>query len=213
MSKKDRESLTRSENVRREQRMLKQKKLDRLLNLLIAIVVLLIFINLYIIFSGDDDKEIAQEQSSEAKIDKPVEKRSNVTTEEDEEDMEQETSEMKHVSQVEIFPSDDPLVEELLIDASWQPTPTSQTGEHISTYKKGDIDYEEKLVTFLSAVQLQKEEVIFWSVRSYGSTDTSKAVLSTKDKSKIYRVSIEWVNEQGWKPVKVEKLKQLEGAF
>lgn len=208
MSNKDREFVTRSENVRREQRTLKQKKLDRLLNGLIAIVVILILINLYIIFSDEDGKEFAQEQTTENNMKKPIENNSNLAKEEKQSDLETED-----VGQVITTPSNDPLVEELIIDASWQATPTKQQGEHVSSYKVGDIDYEEKIETFLNAVQLTKQETIIWSVRNNGSADTSKAVLSTSDKTKIYRVSIEWIADEGWKPVKVERLKQIEGAF
>lgn len=207
MSNKDRELITRSENVRREQRTLKQKKMDRLLNVLIAIVVILIVINLFIIFSDQDDKEIAQQQTNENKIEEPIEN-SSLTKESQTTD-----TETKEVSQVEISPSDDPLVEELIIDASWQPTPTKQQGEHISSYVEGHVDYEEKIETFLNAVELTEEETIFWSVRNNGSTEKSKAVLSNRDKTKMYRVSIEWVDDEGWKPVTVERLKQLEGTY
>lgn len=207
MSNKDREIVTRSD-VRRERRSLKQKKLDRLLNVLIAIVVILIFFNLYIIFSDQDSKEIAQEQTTESNMKKTIEDNSNSDKEDKQSDLETE-----EVRQVITTSSNDPLVEELIIDASWQVTPTKQQGPHISSYDEGHIDYEEKIETFLNAVQLTKQETIFWSVRNNGSADTSRAVLSTKDKTKAYRVSIEWIADEGWKPVKVERLKQIEGAF
>ncbi len=33
------------------------------------------------------------------------------------------------------------------------------------------------------------------------------------DQQQKYRVSIEWVANQGWKPVKVEILNEIEGAY
>lgn len=209
MSNEERDSITRSEFVRREQRTSKEKKLDRLLNVLITIVVILIVINLMIIFN-DDGKEIAQENVTDKTIDKVVVDDETDPSEVTKEEVPDDNSQ---VTQFVISPSDDPIVEELIVDATWEVTPTKQKGEHVSSYDRNHIDYKEKLETFLNAVNLTEQETIFWSVRNNGSTTKSKAVLSTRDKTKMYRVSIEWVDNEGWKPVQVERLKQLEGAY
>jgi hypothetical protein len=39
-----------------------------------------------------------------------------------------------------------------------------------------------------------------------GNPNSSIGTVSTKDKQQTYRVYIEWIDGQGWKPTKVEKL-------
>ncbi|KGR90729.1 hypothetical protein CD30_10235 [Ureibacillus massiliensis 4400831 = CIP 108448 = CCUG 49529] len=246
MSNQDRNYLTRSESKRRENRSVKRKKLDRLLNVLIAVVAVLIVINLYFIFSNKED--VAQNQAettseSNQSPNPPQSSQPAVSTGEDEQkepqqeepntnDIEQSgdfngeqngqsqsTNEESNVitgnnsSTTTVNSSSDPLVLEEIIDPNWQVTPTSQTGEHVSAYETGHIDYEEKLVTIRNAVNLTEGNVIYWSVKNNGSSDSAISVISSKDQAEKYRVTIQWIANQGWKPVKVEKLKQIDGTY
>jgi len=218
---KGQESLTRTESKRREQR--KQKsKVDKILNILIAIVSILIVLNVLTIFNDNDtekelskaaverqskkdNKEIADTSKTDSKSEKNVVSAQEVDSEETDSDT---ASETKLIVQA----SSDPMVEEVIVNPQWDVTPTKQSGEHVSAYEKGHPDYEEKLETFRQAVQLAEDDVIFWSVKNNGSTESSVAVLSTNDKTENYRVFIEWVENEGWIPVKVEKLNQTIGA-
>ncbi len=222
MSKEEHNILTRSE--KRKQRSQKRKKMDRLLNVLIAIVSILIVLNLIAVFNDDNDKENKQEQVSET-----TENENEEVANQDNEENEQNTDKIDNteqnndesvkaasnneLTQVIAQASNDPNVEEVIIDPNWKPTSTGQTGEHVSTYEEGHIDYEEKLVTFRNAVNLEENNIIFWSVKNNGSADSSVAVVSSKDRSEKYRIFIEWVQNEGWKPTKVEKLSQLEGTY
>lgn len=226
MSNEERSFTTRSEKKQRTQRSQKRKKMDRLLNVLIAIVSILIVLNLFAVFNDDNDKENEkeQEQVDETK-EKAKEDVANQNSEKNEQtndtvatDTEQsnesvEKSPNNNQPQQIVQSSDDPNVEEVIIDPNWKPTATKQTGEHISAYEEGHIDYQEKLVTFRNAVNLDENNVIFWSVKNNGSADSSVAVVSTNDRSEKYRIFIEWVQNEGWKPSKVEKLSQLEGTY
>ncbi len=80
-------------------------------------------------------------------------------------------------------------------------------------FAEGHIDYEEKLSTIFSVTSLSEENSIIWKITNNGSADTAIAVVSSKDKEQKYRVSIEWVPNEGWKPVKLEKLNTLEGSY
>ncbi|BDH62373.1 hypothetical protein MTP04_25030 [Lysinibacillus sp. PLM2] len=246
MSNQDRNYLTRSESKRRENRSVKRKKLDRLLNVLIAVVAVLIVINLYFIFSNKED--VAQNQaettgeSSQSQSNQPQSSQPAVTKEEDQKESQQEkpnntdieqsedlnseqngqsqsTNEESSVtndnnsSTVTVSASSDPLVMEEIIDPNWQVTPTNQTGEHVSAFETGHIDYEEKLVTIRNAVNLTEGNIIYWSVKNNGSSDSAISVISSKDQTEKYRVTIQWIANQGWKPVKVEKLKQIDGTY
>ncbi|RKJ56469.1 DUF1510 family protein, partial [Butyricicoccus sp. 1XD8-22] len=50
-------------------------------------------------------------------------------------------------------------------------------------------------------------------VKNNGSSDSAISVISSKDQAEKYRVTIQWIANQGWKPVKVEKLKQIDGTY
>ena len=220
---KGQESLTRTENKRSELRS-KKNKVDKILNILIAIVSILIVLNVVTIFS-DDDKERAAEMVEKQRANKNAEKddtnkdetqseKNAVSAEEieSEDSHEGESSNTSSDSQLVVQASNDPLVEEVIVNPQWKATPTKQTGEHVSTYEKGHPDYEEKLETFRQAVQLPESNIIFWSVKNGGSPDSSVAVVSTSDKTENYRIYIEWMQNEGWVPVKVEKLNQSVGA-
>ncbi|MDN4495297.1 YrrS family protein [Ureibacillus aquaedulcis] len=218
---KGQESLTRSENKRFDQRK-RKNKVDKILNILIAIVSILIVLNVLAIFN-DDEKEQANEavekqnvNNTEDKEDtKNIEEQSDknvVSAEEIETDEPNSQEENNADAIVSVQASNDPSVEEVIVDPNWKVNPTKQVGEHVSAYEKGHPDYEEKLETFRQAVQLDEDDIIFWSVKNNGSADSSVAVVSTSDKTANYRIYIEWLKNEGWKPVKVEKLKQSVGA-
>ncbi|RUL57082.1 DUF1510 family protein [Lysinibacillus antri] len=227
MENESRDYMNRSEKRQRYQNDGKRKKMDRLLNILIAIVSILIILNLISIFTDKDQNtkndEVANttdESSKDAKItDDTTEDR---TSEEvDEETSDDETidepigSDENLSSELIVAPSEDPIVDEVIVNPNWQSTPTKQTGEHVSAYTEGHIDYEEKLETFQNAVSLEPENIIVWSVKNNGSPNSSVAVLTSKDAERTdkYRVYIEWIENEGWIPVKVEKLNQLDGAY
>lgn len=248
MSNRDHDFLTRTENKKRSNRNQGRKKLDRLLNVLIAVVAVLILINFYFIFSSNDDKA---QNKNEAETDQVVKNNdqnennqsstsdqdtgnavsdeqstndSNESTSSNENGSESTNDSSAHpndseettatnVDSIITHNSDDPLVEQVIINPNWEVTPTRQSGEHISTYQKGHIDYEEKLLTIRNAVGLDEDNIIYWSVKNNGGSENSIAVVSSMDKQQKFRVSIEWVTNQGWKPVKMEILKEIDGAY
>ena len=217
----------RPEKRQRYQAKKPRKKMDRLLNVLIAIVSILIVLNLVSIFTGDDEKQNTKEtkQVTESKknekskdvVTDKSEKKETTNTDYSTENMfnENENNHIVSVSEYLVQPSSDPIVDEVIINPNWQVTPTKQTGEHVSTYQEGHIDYEEKKETFRNAVGLSEEEVIYWSVKNNGDVNSSVAVISSNDTNRTnkYRIYIEWIDHQGWKPVKVEKLNQLANAY
>lgn len=238
MSNQERTLLTRSEKKQRDQRSQKRKKMDRLLNVLIAIVSILIVLNLIAVFNDDNNKENEKEQATlNEKVNNTKAEQEEVATQNNDENEQtneqtkdsvdsnkqqgnsgQKTGELSSneeqsaPSQLIVQSSNDPIVKEVIIDPNWQPTSTKQTGEHVSAYEEGNVDYEEKLETFRNAVNLDPNNIIYWSVKNNGSADTSVAVVSSNDRTEKYRIYIEWIQNEGWKPSKVEKLSEIVGA-
>ena len=191
------------------------KKINKWLNVLIGVVVVLIIITTLYIFKWQDNLEDPMkddpvvtspgendEASSEVES---VPKEEVLTEQEEEHQTEQETA-------IETT-SDDPIVDRVITNESWQPTPTTQTGAHVSSYDSKSVDWQEKVATITSVTGIEEGNMIIWFLKNNGSADTAIATVSTKDKTEMYRVSMEWVNNEGWLPVKLEVLNTLEGAY
>ncbi len=59
-------------------------------------------------------------------------------------------------------------------------------------------------------LDLPEDALIIWKIKNGGSPQKSIGIVSTKDKVEKYRVYLEWVDEKGWKPVKMDVLNTLD---
>ena len=204
---------TRQQYAEQKAKETKFDKANNYLNYLIALVAILIVGTLWILLSRDDesDKDIAQSTEQMETKDNQSETTEDVTSNEGESDNDVTDETNEQASENVVGTSTDPNVAEVQMNPNWEAYPTQQTGEHVSTFKKGDIDYEEKLKAIFSATDLQQENSFILSVRNNGTAQSAIGVVTSKDKEKKYRVSIEWIDGQGWKPVKLEVLNSLEG--
>ncbi|WP_155591697.1 YrrS family protein [Lysinibacillus cavernae] len=211
----------------------RNKKFDKLLNVLIGVVVVLIIITATYVFKWQDDAdqavkdEPAQEEKSgdkEKEVDKEKEDGDKEPTKEEDKDLaveedkpseevsEPETSQEEQGTPEEST-SDNPIVDKVITNKNWQPTPTTQTGQHVSSYDDKSVDWAEKVATVTSATGIDQNNMIIWRMQNNGGPNSAIATVSTNDKSQMYRVSMEWVDNEGWMPVKVEQLNTLEGAY
>ncbi|MET1014096.1 MAG: YrrS family protein [Paenisporosarcina sp.] len=225
----------------------KAGNMNKILNALIAFVVVLIVITAGVIFLGNDSPEKAgsakneeteskAEVDTDSNVDDTTESQETNSDEETEEDAtegltteeveptdEEEASEDSSVDSnedtsveggsVTSTPSDDPLVAETIVNTDWQPVKTSQTGPHTSVYEKGHVDWDEKVQALSYTTGLASNNMIIWKLKNGGSPQKSIGVVSSNDKQEKYRVYLQWVDGQGWKPEKMETLKTLEGAY
>lgn len=109
--------------------------------------------------------------------------------------------------------SSDPIVEETVINTSWEPVGTTQTGEHVSVYQKGSPDWNEKIKAISYATGLSEDNMYIMMVKNGGGPQKSIGVVQSKDESQKYRVHLEWIDGKGWAPVKMDVLKTLKGAY
>ncbi len=200
----------------------RKKKFDKLLNVLIGVVLILIVITAMYVFKWQDDTEetvkedpIQEQKNDDATKEHPKEQDLEVEVDEEvsEDDKPIEESIQPEENTAEETPSDNPIVDRVVTDKSWQPTPTTQTGEHVSSYDDKSVDWAEKVATITAATGIAQDNMIIWRLQNNGGADTAIATVSTNDKSEMYRVSMEWVNNEGWLPVKLEQLNTLEGAY
>ncbi|MBB5180788.1 cytoskeletal protein RodZ [Planomicrobium koreense] len=212
---------------------------NSVLNMMIGLVFTLILITGAFIFLDKEEGSIEQPESvkiaSEAELEEgstanePEGEPAGSGTEADsEEEVEKETEETPADKEAEPEEtkegkvtggtitkedSNDPVVEETIINTSWEPVGTKQKGEHVSVYEKGSADWNEKIKAISYATGLAADDMYIMMIKNGGGPQKSIGVVQSKDQSKKYRVHMEWVDGKGWSPVKLDVLKTLKGAY
>ena len=205
----------------------KRRKTNLILNGLIGIVLVLIIVVSGVIFLGNDDKATTEkelEQSVEASNEanegeessKEVTERSDSET--NEEDSSTDSSSSKEESSEEDSSNEneevvvteggaDSNVVRTIVNPNWEPIGTSQTGEHTNVYS--GVDWDEMVSAIEYATGLSEDNMTIKFLGNDGH-NKSKGTVFSKDRTQIYRVSIEWVDGEGWKPILVEELASIE---
>lgn len=220
----------------RYERRTKKKKTNVVLNSLIGVVLLLIIIVSASIFLGNDDDKKAsseKEQAIEEEVMDEAEENQEETNEEttDEEDTEKDTQQEEETTtdtekekieekqtldetnseedaeEVVTEGGSEPSVIRTIVNPAWKPIGTVQQGEHYNVYD--GVDWDEMVDAISYATGLSEDAM---TIHFLGNNGHNKSVgtIYTKNKEQIYRVYIEWVDGQGWKPAKVEELSAIE---
>ncbi|ACK60430.1 TPA: DUF1510 family protein [Bacillus cereus] len=131
-----------------------------------------------------EDKEAAQLEGKQ-KVEKSVKTNGNENKEEE-----------KTVSQ-EKDPQTNP---------SWKPIGTEQGAKPDMKFKEGTVDWSEMKKAISYAVDVPESQLIFDFI---GNNGNNKAYGNVRDKqsNKKYKVNIDWVENQGWKPASVQVIK------
>lgn len=117
-----------------------------------------------------------------------------------------EEEEEEETTLEETTPSDDLVIK--AYTGEWEPVPTSQTEPHTTTnFSDGSADRKELKQAAAKATGVPETDMIEWWV---GNNGPNKVVSTISDKKQevIYRVYSEWVEGKGWKPTKIEELKE-----
>lgn len=203
-----------------------RKRSDKILNILIGAVIVALIITASIVFSGQDEEADKKDSlpPEEASNDSTNDKNDALENEEDEgssSDLEIDDSDVTNGSEIEkeedeesgivtYLDPDDEVVVESIIDSSWEPIGTEQTGEHTSLYDGSSVDWKEKQEAIAYATGLASEDTITWKIKNGGSPQKSIGIVSSKDKVEMYRVYLEWIEHEGWQPVKLDVLNTLD---
>ena len=161
----------------------------------------------------DEDEDANEQQDSENEEQQPNENEGNVGQEEGENDgNDGETSSLEEDMQfITTVSTEDPNVEVAFIDSRWTPYPTGQTGTHINAFDINHIDYQEKLKLLYRDTGFTEDTSILWSIRN--ASGDAVAVISAKNKTNIFRLTMKWIDGQGWQTILVEQLYSLDGAY
>jgi len=194
----------------RYQQRSKRKKTNVILNGLIILVILLIVFVSYSIFSTND-KEKAEKKGGTQKTEQSSSSDDTPTIADSESGNEDtDSSEEQEEQDGEIITEggSDSNVIKTIENSNWKPVGTSQTGEHIATYSEG-ADWNEQLQALSYATGIDSGNMTVWFLGNNNDPQKSIGTVSTKDKTEKYRVYIEWVDGSGWKPTKVEEIRDL----
>ncbi|MDJ0331049.1 DUF1510 family protein [Planococcus sp. S3-L1] len=163
--------------------------------------------------SGTEDSEGTEETAKEKETaEKEAAEKEKEAAKKAEEEKEKEESAIKGGT-ITREDSSDPIVEETVINTSWEPIGTKQKGDHVSVYQKNSADWNEKVQAVSYATGLDQNNMYVMMIKNGGGPQKSIATVQSKDESEKYRVHMEWVDGEGWKPVKMDVLKTLKGAY
>lgn len=229
-----------NESQRYPSRLNKKNRSNSILNMMIGLVFTLILIVGAFIFLGDDgDKEQANEsvtvangtedETSDDSGDDGSSSGNGAAADDKEDGNDPETDESDNgdgtdngeedegsvtiEGSVTYEESSDPIVKETVINTGWKPIGTEQTGEHVSVYDQSSVDWQEKIDAISYATGLGQDNMFIMMIQNGGGPQKSIGTVTSKDKEEKYRVYLEWVDGEGWKPVKMDILNTIEGAY
>ncbi|WP_137788791.1 YrrS family protein [Bacillus sp. E(2018)] len=204
-------------NQRYESRLEKRKQ-NRFLNIAIGLVVLLIVVVAFNLFSGDDNETASTNKSNSEQTTKNNESNnSSIEMETDDSkskpDNEDSESQDQEKSAEDKDKADEEATEEEKTESEapegggpegpWQPIGTSQTEPHTKTYDDGSQDWNEMVQALSYATSIPQDQMtIFW-LGNGGGPDLSKGTVQSKADGKKYDVMLQWVPEKGWQPTSV----------
>ncbi|PEL91345.1 YrrS family protein [Bacillus wiedmannii] len=89
---------------------------------------------------------------------------------------------------------------------SWKPIGTVQGAKPEMKFKEGTVDWSEMKKAISYAVDVPESQLIFDFI---GNNGDNKAYGNVRDKqsNKKYKVDIDWVENQGWKPASIQVVK------
>ncbi|HZG73401.1 MAG TPA: DUF1510 family protein [Chondromyces sp.] len=194
----------------RSEKKLKRRKTNRILNTAIAVVLLLIAVVSFFIFAGGNDEEVnnsienaAQEKEEQTQPSNQQEETAD--TEQQEEEANEEEEEPATDQEV-VQDSDEPNVDKEITNPAWAPIGTSQGEGHVNSFDSGSVDWNEKLQAISYATGIPVENMTVWYISGNGPKGAIGTVSPKDNPDDAYRVYIEWVDGEGWKPEKMLKL-------
>jgi cytoskeletal protein RodZ len=91
--------------------------------------------------------------------------------------------------------------------ANWSPIGTEQTGPHTTKFELESQDWVEMEKAIRLATGLQEGDMVTWFIGN-GGEQKAIGTVTNKAETEIYRVYLSWVDNQGWQPILVERLKE-----
>ncbi|RXI99965.1 DUF1510 family protein [Anaerobacillus alkaliphilus] len=189
----------------------KKQKADKILNISIGVVVFLILLVGGQLFLGGKSPEkavsskmpvqatpVTNEETEE--VDEDVEAKENLTEVEVDEETPEETTNANET------PTNQNQGGTTQQTGQWQPIGTVQEEPFVAIYDRDHVNWLEMTKAFQVATGLD-DTIILWRVSNGGDHQSAVGIVSdSNNRNTPYQVRIEWVTNEGWMPVSVEKL-------
>jgi cytoskeletal protein RodZ len=153
----------------------------------------------------DNSEEKADEEKSAEEKKKEDEQKKDDASDENKESV---ALDGEDDSKLKVEESDEPNVVKTMVHPDWKPVGTEQTGEHVSIYDEGTVDWQEKIKATSYATGIPEDNMTVWWMEGNGGPQKSMATVTAKDTKTPYRVYLQWIDGKGWKPTKVQELKE-----
>lgn len=217
-----------SDRFSRVEKFEKRRRNTKAITILMVIGSMLSMILIYMFIFGSSSEETSNEsdhtEGNQNENDNSIEVDTSTNLDEETNQQEESTDESttnenndsnenndlletNEIEQNIVESEDDNVVE--AYEANWSPIGTSQTEPHTIQYKKDTVDWEEMEEAIASAIPLQRSEMVTYWIGNGGELKAVGTVYNKNNKDEIYRVTIEWEQYEGYKPIKVERLKEL----
>jgi hypothetical protein len=161
-------------------------------------------------FLEQEEEEAEEEASSDVTIiDQEDEEDENNSEENNGQDEESEQEENVALEEVE---SDDPNVKEA-VTGDWPPVGTDQTEPHEQTdFNRDSLDWIEIKRAASMVTGIPEDKIIEHWIGNGGGPQKVIATISEEgnENGEIYRIYMDWVEEEGWQPHRVETLHELD---
>ncbi|MDK7422520.1 YrrS family protein [Bacillus paranthracis] len=203
-----------------------KRRQNGVLNIAIAIVLVAVAIVAYQLFVPDtkeqassSDKKVAQQTTKENKSEKAKGKEETKKNEQEKTEAKKKEEEEKLKAEEEQKKAEEeakanekvpakktqPKATDAYTKPSWKPVGTEQGATPAMTFKKGTADWNEMNQAISAAIDVPVEQLI---IHRIGNNGKNKAYGNVQDKQtgKRYYVNIDWVDNEGWKPVLVQTL-------
>ncbi|GAB6455126.1 MULTISPECIES: YrrS family protein [Bacillus] len=202
-----------------------KRRQNGVLNIAIAIVLVAVAIVAYQLFVPDtkeqassSDKKVAQQTTKENKSEKAKGKEETKKNEQEKTEAKKKEEEKLKAEEEQKKAEEEAKANEKVpaektqskaTDAytkpSWKPVGTEQGATPAMTFKKGTADWNEMNQAISAAIDVPVEQLI---IHRIGNNGKNKAYGNVQDKQtgKRYYVNIDWVDNEGWKPVLVQTL-------
>ncbi|WP_144612478.1 YrrS family protein [Bacillus cereus] len=203
-----------------------KRRQNGVLNIAIAIVLILVAIVSYQLFvperkeqASSSDKKVAQQTTKENKSEKAKGKEETKKNEQDKAEAKKKEEEEKLKAEEEQKKAEEeakanekvpaektqPKATDAYTKSSWKPVGTEQGATPAMTFKKGTADWNEMNQAISAAIDVPVEQLV---IHRIGNNGKNKAYGNVQDKQsgKRYYVNIDWVENEGWKPVLVQTL-------
>ncbi|MFD2657283.1 YrrS family protein [Gracilibacillus thailandensis] len=149
----------------------------------------------------DPDEHTLAEDQDESKLE-VEEEELEVEENETEEEEKEQNNESVQLNEVE---SDNENVS-YAYEGNWEPIGTEQEEPHTTTFEKETVDWQEMMKAVEVATSIPTDEQVTWWFGRAGDQKVEATVSPRSNQSETYRVTMQWVEEQGWQPLLVEEL-------